>query len=144
MAVKSTFKITEWNEEALTAKGRKIAKDYAAALSAQFQKEIRDAKWDWPGTTQRRNGDTVGSPRDIVDTGAFAASQRYRTRQLKSGVRFDYSWFVDYAGYIRQGTGANYPGRDWISSGVQALPFDRFFADNWTARPVRATRRRYR
>lgn len=141
MAAKSTFKISEWNGDALTAKGRQIAKDYARALSTQFQKEIRDEQWSWPGNTQRKNGSTAGTTRDIVDTGNFAGSQRYRTRQLKSGVRFDYGWYVDYAGYIRNGTSSSYPGRDWITKGLQELPFEQFFAANWKARPVRATRR---
>jgi hypothetical protein len=142
MNLKASFKLTEWNGEALTAKGRQIARDYAQALSTQFQQEIRDPQWSWPGTTRRRNGSVAGTRRDIVDTGAFAASQRYRTRQLKSGVNISFTWFVDYAGYIRTGTGPKYPGRDWIAKGLAALPFDEFFANNWTATPIRAKRRK--
>lgn len=142
MNLKASFKITEWNGEALTAKGRQIARDYAQALSVQFQKEIRDNQWSWPGNTRRRNGTIAGTSRDIVDTGAFASSQRYRTRQLKSGVSISFTWFVDYAGFIRKGTGPSYPGRDWIAKGLAALPFEKFFQDNWTAKPIRAKRRK--
>ena len=31
--------------------------------------EIISPVWDWTGTTERENGETVGSPRDIVDQG---------------------------------------------------------------------------
>ena len=142
MALKSRLKITEWNGEALTTKGRRIVQDYARALSVQFQKEIRTEQWPWPSTTRRKNGSTAGSTRDIVDTGVFAKSQRYRTNQLKSGVAITFNWYVDYAGFIRYGTGSSYPGRDWITKGLTALPFKDFFAANWKAGPVRATRRK--
>lgn len=32
------------------------------------QGAIKDPRWDWPRQTVRRNGQTVTSPRDIVDT----------------------------------------------------------------------------
>jgi hypothetical protein len=38
------------------------------------QEAIEDEIWDWPRDTKRKNGDVVGSPRDIVDTGKLKDS----------------------------------------------------------------------
>lgn len=39
---------------------------------------IRGKFWNWPNTTRRRNGTTVTSPRDIVDTSDLLNSQTMR------------------------------------------------------------------
>jgi hypothetical protein len=48
-----------------------------ADVDAAFKLSIQSPQWDWPRVTRRRNGTTVGSPRDIVDTGELLASQSY-------------------------------------------------------------------
>jgi hypothetical protein len=54
-----------------------------------FKSEIESIKWDWPRETVRSNGQSVGSPRDIVDTGGIRDSQK-RENQSSSVVEF--SW----------------------------------------------------
>jgi len=54
-----------------------------------FRREIESVKWDWPRETMRSNGQSVGSPRDIVDTGGLRDSQK-RKNQPSSVVEF--SW----------------------------------------------------
>ena len=110
-----------------------ILTTYGSALDKQLKEEIKTERYSWPGETRRRNGTTVGSPRDIVDTGAFLRSQRRRRVNLTT-IRFDLggSGGVTYAGSIFQGIpGKNYPARDWIKPALDALPIGPFFAREW-------------
>ncbi|MFZ9656459.1 MAG: hypothetical protein ACO29V_12460, partial [Limnohabitans sp.] len=67
--------------------------------------------------------ESVGSPRDIVDSGAFRQSLQ-RTQISRFSYRF--SWNVDYSLYILKGyrtsKGNPMPARDWITPAVRKLP----------------------
>lgn len=54
-----------------------------------FRREIEATKWNWPNETERKNGERVGSPRDIVDTGQLRDSQR---RENVSEETTDFVW----------------------------------------------------
>jgi hypothetical protein len=95
-----------------------------AALGSAFQKwakeDIDDAHWDdqfrdmgrwrWFGETRRRNGETVGSPRDIYDLGTLYESKEYSFS--KSSVKAEANWHwgavnssgQEYAYYVHYGT----------------------------------------
>jgi hypothetical protein len=45
-------------------------------LGEMMQMNLLDPRWFWPGETIRVNGETVGSPRDIYDTGNLYRSYR--------------------------------------------------------------------
>jgi hypothetical protein len=47
----------------------------ATALFDGFEDAINDEIYVWPRLTKRSTGEIAGSPRDIVDTGAFRDSQ---------------------------------------------------------------------
>jgi hypothetical protein len=131
--IQSRLRITAFRSEELIRRVPKILTDYGKALDQQLKEEIKTEQFSWPGETSRRNGSTVTSPRDIVDTGAFLRSQRRRRINL-STIRFDWggSGGVTYAGYIYQGIpGRNYPARDWIKPALDALPIGEFFAREW-------------
>lgn len=49
--------------------------NYSYSLSFEFTEAIEAPIWDWPRKTWRANGEVVGSPRNIVDTGALRDSQ---------------------------------------------------------------------
>ena len=128
---------------------------YGQALDQQLKEEIKKDQFDWPGET-RRYGKllratnlktrakiraaqgglpfvTVGSPRNIVDSGAFLRSQD-RKRINPTTIRFTWggSGGVTYAGYIYQGIpGKNYPARDWIKPALDVLPIGPYFAREW-------------
>ena len=93
-----------------------------ADLADAFQGLIEAKIYDWPNTTQRKNGSVVSSPRDIVDTGEFKRSQR--TERLSPSV-FQFVWDAQYAAYIYYGyrtlSGSQMPGRDWISPALTNL-----------------------
>ena len=59
--------------------GGSIAKAFRAATQQgqrAIKASIRERRWDWPRETQRSNGRTVGSPRDIVDSGELDSKQQ--------------------------------------------------------------------
>lgn len=135
--VQSRLRLTSLRSEDLIRRVPKILTDYGKALDQQLKEEIKTEQFSWPGETRRRNGETVTSPRDIVDTGAFLRSQRRRRINLTT-IRFEWggSGGVTYAGNIFQGI---YRGgrdasrvRDWIKPALDALPIGRFFVQEWT------------
>ncbi len=131
--IKTRLTLRNFDPDALIRRLPKIVSDYGAVLDARLREEIRSVQYPWPGVTQRRNGETVGSPRDIVDTGAFLRSQRRRRINLTT-IRFEWggSGGVTYAGYIFQGIPSKaYPARDWITPALKAEPIGPFFQREW-------------
>jgi hypothetical protein len=129
--IKANYKLTGWNANQLKTRVGTILTAYSQRLGDQFKEEIKSPQFPWPGLTRRKNGTVVGSPRDIVDTGAFLASQR-RERPDSSTILF--SWGndgVNYAGKILRGTGPTYPSRDWIRLALDKQPLEQFFAVEW-------------
>ncbi|WP_310424884.1 hypothetical protein [Chamaesiphon sp. VAR_48_metabat_135_sub] len=49
------------------------------AVERAFVEAISDDQYEWPNQTLRQNGDVVGSPRNIVDTGKLVGSQYLNT-----------------------------------------------------------------
>lgn len=52
----------------------------AEVIHEEIKQQIQDKKWKWGNVTRRRNGQVVGSPRDIVDTGNLLNSQTLELR----------------------------------------------------------------
>lgn len=125
--------------EAGVAKGNSIIE---TRLTQALNDALEAPIWKWtPGvTTDRKNGASVESPRDIVDTGALADSLRINTKKgsVDFAYREPYSRMVHYGGYIKpygnpKASKVYLPPRPWISSvlygenGFEAFPF----ADIW-------------
>jgi len=119
----------ELNDSALQARLQRAFERYSQLLEAQFTKEISAKQFTWPTTTTRgrtnRKGkgrEDAGSPRDIIDSGAFRQSQ-LRT-PIDNGFRF--TWTVPYSYLILKGyrtaTGKQMPPRDWIKPALAKLP----------------------
>ena len=136
--IRAEMKLTGWNANQLRLRVPVIVRAYGNVLDPQLKEEIQTSQFLWPGTTRRRNGTTVSSPRDIVDTGAFLRSQRRdypdaTTLRLTWSVRtprgFGYAPLI-LTGYVTS-TGRVMPPRDWITPALRRYPFDRFFAAEW-------------
>jgi hypothetical protein len=131
--VQASYKLTGWNAPQLKMRVANIMTAYGKAIDQQFKEEIQLVQFSWPGSTYRKNGTIEGSPRDIVDTGRFLASQR---RERLNATTLKFTWGnsgVNYAGYILQGVpGRNYPGRDWIKPALTRLPLNGFFKAEWS------------
>jgi hypothetical protein len=105
---------------------------YSQRLEAQFTKEIGTKQFSWPSEYKTTRGsynrkgkgrESVGSPRDIIDSGALRQSIQ-RTQTGKFAYR--YSWNVDYSLYVLKGyrtsAGNQMPARDWITPALFKLP----------------------
>lgn len=133
--VKANFKMKGWNANQLKLRVPAILTAYGKVLDQELKEQIRLPQFRWPNPTRRRNGTVVGSPRNIVDTGAFLGSQQ-RDRPSATELRFTWGGGgVDYAGRILTGKGARWgadgPPRDWIKLALEKQPLDRFFAEEW-------------
>lgn len=62
-----------WNigKKAIIESFDQLVSEFATEITFQ----IDDPKWNWPRPTQRKNGEIVTSPRDIVDTQELKNSQ---------------------------------------------------------------------
>lgn len=141
-----TLRLVSWNADRLLKRvPRRILSDYGDVLGPQLQNEIAKPQFDWPRKTRRRNGQVVGSPRDIVDTGEFIDSQTEPTvSDSEAGVEMTIGWTAPYAADIYRGSQGegfissrgfevvgDQPGRDWITPALEQLPFDAYFVQRW-------------
>lgn len=136
--VKASFKLTGWNANQLKLRVPQILTSYGKVLGDQLKQEIQTQQFAWPRSTKRRNGQTVSSPRDIVDLGGLLRSQR---RDRPSATELRYTWEpkssngFGYAGLILTGyttsKGTVVPGRNWIKPALDKQPLEQFFAEQW-------------
>ena len=136
---------TEWEPDKYPARVKNLLQQYAPQLGEQFQTEIKTPQFSWPKnpqtgvqqTTQRKNGQLVGSPRDIVDLGNFLRSQQPGKviGNKKSGYALSFTWTAPYALAIYRGYYNNRfqkeKARDWIHPALAKTPMSTFFANNW-------------
>lgn len=86
-----------------------------------FQDQFLEPKWNYPGETKRKNGEMVGSPRDIYDLGSLYKSGRDSFKIEQGGVDVTASWDWDaknssgrgYAWYVHEGLSTNLEARQW-------------------------------
>jgi hypothetical protein len=97
--INASFKIG-WNGPQLMNRVATIMTAYGKAMDQQLKEEIKLVQFPWPGITYRRNGTIEGSPRDIVDTGRFLASQRRTAQRHHPPFTWGGSAGVNYAGII--------------------------------------------
>jgi hypothetical protein len=84
-----------------------------------FDQQMTSEKWLWENKdaenrTRRKNGEIVGSPRDIVDTGALLQSKQ--RQQIGKSIT-EFVWEDDIAELVHDGgrtkAGGAYPARPW-------------------------------
>jgi hypothetical protein len=139
-AVRATSTLRGWNANPIRQRAARVLQLYRPILRDELKSQIQAVQYAWPRQTRRRNGTTVTTPRDIVDTGAFLASQ---ADFQPDPLILRYTWGgnggpVTYAGIILRGiSGAGrdgqprYPARDWITPALRERPLRPFFVANW-------------
>lgn len=83
--------------------------------------------WEWNNTTLRSNGQTAGSPRNLVDTGELKKSLFIATDaddHVSATYNSPYANLVHYGGYITpygnpSAAAVFVPGRPWIKAAVR-------------------------
>ena len=130
--VKASFKLTGSNANQLKLRVPQVLSSYGKVLGDQLKEEIKTPQFSWPRQTKRKNGQTVSSPRDIVDLGGLLRSQQ---RDRPSATQLRFNWATPYAGLVLSGystsKGTLVPGRNWIKPALEKQPLDTFFAAEW-------------
>jgi hypothetical protein len=125
-------RVEDWNPGIIRQKLTRILQDYRPVLAEELRESIKATQFSWPRTTKRKNGQLAGLTRNIVDTGAFLASQRdFQPEPLKLVYAWGGPQGVTYAGKILRGKGASYPPRDWITRALQKQPLVPFIQSRW-------------
>ena len=88
-----------------------------------FDQQMASEKWGWnENQTRRKNGETVGSRRDIIDTGDLLQSKQ-RVQIGKSITEF--TWQDDVAELVHDGgtmkNGGAYPARPWTQPTLEDI-----------------------
>jgi hypothetical protein len=91
-----------------------------------FDQQMASGKWplaeDWPNVTRRKNGEVVGSPRDIIDTGALLQSKR--RDPINSSIT-EFIWEDDSAEGVHDGmmtkAGKRLPARPWTEPTLDSI-----------------------
>lgn len=80
--------------------------------------ETEDNKWAWPRNTLRSDGSIAGSPRDVIDTGAFLDSIKGEALDLET---YEHSINVPYALEVVLGS-KHKPARNVFEKPLDRLP----------------------
>lgn len=96
------------------------------AYADQCQVEFEMVQWDWPGETRRRNGDFVGSPRNINDTQELARSQQ--PPEYLTPLIAEITWGAGHALIVHEGDGDSRPARPWTEAALQNIDIIDTFA----------------
>lgn len=99
----------------ITAIAEHSLKVTVEAADDAMTQAIESPIYDWPNVTIRRNGQVVGSPRNIVDTRYFIESQ-YVIPISQS--EWEIGWMAEYADEIHEGVGNN-PARPWTEQAIK-------------------------
>jgi hypothetical protein len=101
-------------EQIMLAAGEQVA----LGLDTAFTDKLSSREYDWPGPTRRANGQTVTTPRDIIDTGELDSSQQL----LRSRGEWLWLWTTPHALIVHEGAtlrnGGEYPARRWTRRAV--------------------------
>lgn len=106
----------------------------AYAAARETTRQISSPQWGWPRTTPRRNGETAGTTRDIVDTGELLASQ---SEPLSMGVgAYALRWDADYAAAVFLGAvfrkrSGSLPARNAPLAALRAINIEATFKKGW-------------
>lgn len=122
------------------------AKVVFTEMNGRFQDAIGSKVWQWPRQTVRSNGRAVGSPRNIVDTGALRQSNIF----TQSGYEAVFRWTQNYASFVHEGAmvypfgdtsreRVYNPGRPWTSAvlgtekvvGIEPYDYRKRFREVW-------------
>ena len=121
------------NPEALVKKLSKAFETWSRFdVNDHFRNEFLEEKWPYDGETKRKNGNTVGSPRDIFDLGELYKSGRDSFSITQGGMDVTASWNWDakndsgrgYAWYVHEGLSTNLAPRQWTDAFQQQDLFD--------------------
>lgn len=112
--------ILNWNGGDIASRLTQAWTETNSKLGERMQNAARAKVYEWPRRTVRSDGSVAGSPRDVVDTGAFVESYRLTRVGVES---FDHAFTVPYAATIIIGT-RDTPPRDVTAEPLTHVALD--------------------
>lgn len=74
-----------------------------SGLKTALNEALQSSIWSWPRTTLRKNGQTAGTSRDIIDTGQLRGSLSIKTSFLQTKVNTKITYSAPYAALVHYG-----------------------------------------
>ena len=121
--------------QVVTKELSKAMRSYSKELDQKLDHQFFNSTWEWAvdfatgsyRETRRRNGQTVTSPRNIIDTGELLNSKQGPKPIGGGRIGRRWVWTAPYARYVKDGymttKGNIVPPRDWIRAALRELPF---------------------
>jgi len=86
-----------------------------------FEDQFKEDKWEYPGYTRRKSGESAGTVRNIYDLGELydSGKQTFRITQGANDISASWNWNAKnssdraYALYVHEGIGTNLEARPW-------------------------------
>ncbi len=86
-----------------------------------FEDQFKDDKWQYPGYTRRKSGESAGTVRNIYDLGELYQSgkESFKITQGTNDITASWNWDArndsgnTYAEYVHEGWGTNLEARKW-------------------------------
>lgn len=86
-----------------------------------FEDQFKDDKWQYPGFTRRKSGESAGTIRNIYDLGELYQSgkESFKITQGTNDITASWNWDAKnssgnaYAWYVHEGIGTNLEPRPW-------------------------------
>lgn len=86
-----------------------------------FEDQFKEDKWDYPGYTRRKSGESAGTLRNIYDLGELynSGKETFQITQGTNDITASWNWNAKnssgraYAIYVHEGIGTNLEARPW-------------------------------
>lgn len=105
---------------------RRATDETIDALSDAYDDAMTDEVWQWDGITHRKNGEVVGSPRNILDTEELINSKTI----VRNGNNARIEWTADHAAIAHDGAtlrnGTELAARPWTKLAAERFNASEF------------------
>lgn len=112
-----------------------------------FEEQFKDDKWQYPGYTRRKSGESAGTVRNIYDLGELYQSGKdsFKITQGTSDITASWNWDAKnssgnaYALYVHEGIGTNLEPRPWTDDIYVPAKFQASVVSKALKRRIRAS-----
>lgn len=111
-----------------------------------FEDQFKDDKWQYPGFTRRKSGESAGTIRNIYDLGELYQSgkESFKITQGTNDITASWNWDAKnssgnaYAWYVHEGIGTNLEPRPWTDDVYVPAKFQASVVSKALRRRIRA------
>lgn len=112
-----------------------------------FEDQFKDDKWQYPGFTRRKSGESAGTVRNIYDLGSLYQSgkESFKITEGSNDITASWNWDAKnssgnaYALYVHEGIGTNLEPRPWTDDVYVPAKFQASVVSKALRRRIRAS-----